>query len=107
MSGVGPDGPEWTGPAADYRRDLTVLTSAVRGGLDRAVRTVNATLGMNRQAAPQRLTHPYCRRKCRIPCGSAAEAPPRPLRDVLKRENVSPARHPRPVRISCGRRLAP
>lgn len=52
MSGVGPDGPEWTDPAADHHRDLTVLTAAVSGELDRAVRTVNATLGMNRQATP-------------------------------------------------------
>jgi hypothetical protein len=35
-----------------------VLTAAVRGELDRAVRTVNATLDMNRQAALQRLTCP-------------------------------------------------
>jgi len=70
VSGAGPDGPEWTDPAADYHRDLTVLTAAVRGELDKAVRTVNATLGMNRQAAPQRLTRPCCRRKCRIPCGN-------------------------------------
>ncbi len=33
-------------PAADHHRDLTVLTAAVRGELDRAVRAVNATLGM-------------------------------------------------------------
>ena len=32
--------------AADHHRDLTVLTAAVRGELDRAVRTVNATLDM-------------------------------------------------------------
>jgi hypothetical protein len=32
-----------TGPTADHHRDLTVLTAAVRGELDRAVRTVNAT----------------------------------------------------------------
>ena len=32
--------------AADHHRDLTVLTAAVRGELDRAVRTVNVTLGM-------------------------------------------------------------
>ena len=32
--------------AADHHRDLTVLTAAVRGELDRAVRTVNATLAM-------------------------------------------------------------
>ena len=42
----GPDGPEWTGPAAGHHRDVTVLTAAVRGELDRAVRTVNATLGV-------------------------------------------------------------
>jgi hypothetical protein len=70
VSDPGPDGPEWTDPAADHHRDLTVLTAAVRGERDRAVRTVNATLGMNRQAAPQRLTRPCCRRKCRIPCGN-------------------------------------
>ena len=46
MSGPGPDGPGWTDSAADHHRDLTVLTAAVRGELDRAVRTVNATLGM-------------------------------------------------------------
>ena len=46
MSGPGPDGPEWTDSAADHHHDLTVLTAAVRGELDRAVRTVNATLGM-------------------------------------------------------------
>jgi len=40
------DGPEWTGPAAGHHRDLTALTAAVRGELDRAVRAVNATLGM-------------------------------------------------------------
>jgi len=32
--------------AADHHRDLTVLTTAVGGELDRAVRAVNATLGM-------------------------------------------------------------
>jgi hypothetical protein len=32
--------------AADHHRDLTVLTAAVGGELDRAVRAVNATLGM-------------------------------------------------------------
>ena len=42
----GPDRPEWTGPAADHHRDLTAPTAAVRGELDRAVRTVNATLDM-------------------------------------------------------------
>lgn len=31
---------------ADHHRDLTVLTAAVGGELDRAVRAVNATLGM-------------------------------------------------------------
>jgi hypothetical protein len=46
VSDPGPHGPEWTGPTADHHRDLTVLTAAVRGELDRAVRTVNATLGM-------------------------------------------------------------
>jgi len=40
------DGPEWTGPAADHHCYLTALTAAVRGELDRAVRRVNATLGM-------------------------------------------------------------
>jgi hypothetical protein len=39
------DGPEWIDPAADHHRDLTALT-AVRGELDRAVRRINATLGM-------------------------------------------------------------
>lgn len=80
MSGTGPDGPEWTDPAADYHRDLTVLTAAVRGELDKAVRTVNATLGMNRQAAPQGLTRPCCRRKCRVPCGRAARRTRGPAR---------------------------
>jgi len=37
------DGPEWIDPAADHHR---YLTAAVRGELDRAVRRVNATLGM-------------------------------------------------------------
>jgi hypothetical protein len=46
VSDPGPDGPEWTGPAADHHRDLTVLTAVVRGERDRAVRRVNATLGM-------------------------------------------------------------
>jgi hypothetical protein len=46
VSGADRDGPEWTGPAADHHRDLTAPTAAVRGELDRAVRTVNATLGM-------------------------------------------------------------
>ncbi len=46
MSDADLDGPEWTGPAADHHRDLTALTAAVRGELDRAVRRVNATLGM-------------------------------------------------------------
>lgn len=46
MSDPGPDVPEWTDSAADHHRDLTVLSAAVRGELDRAVRTVNATLGM-------------------------------------------------------------
>ena len=32
--------------AADHHRDLTVLTTAVGGELDRAVRAVNTTLGM-------------------------------------------------------------
>ena len=32
--------------AADHHRDLTVLTTAVGGELDRAVRAVNSTLGM-------------------------------------------------------------
>ena len=49
MSDPGPDVPDWTGPAAGHHRDLTVLTAAVRGELDRAVRTVNATLGMTGQ----------------------------------------------------------
>jgi hypothetical protein len=40
------DGPEWIDPAAGHHRDLTALTAAVRGELDRAVRRVNATLGM-------------------------------------------------------------
>jgi hypothetical protein len=39
-------GPEWIDPAAGHHRDLTALTAAVRGELDRAVRRVNATLGM-------------------------------------------------------------
>jgi hypothetical protein len=38
------DGPEWIDPAAGHHRDLTALTAAVRGELDRAVRRVNATL---------------------------------------------------------------
>jgi hypothetical protein len=46
VSDPGPNGPAWTDPTADHHRDLTVLTAAVRGELDRAVRTVNATLGM-------------------------------------------------------------
>jgi len=46
VSDPGPAGPGWTGPAAGHHRDLTLLTAAVRGELDRAVRTVNATLGM-------------------------------------------------------------
>ncbi len=46
MSDPAPDVPEWTDPVADHRRDLTVRTAAARGELDRAVRTVNATLGM-------------------------------------------------------------
>ena len=45
MSDADLDGPEWIGPAAGHR-DLTALTAAVRGELDRAVRRVNATLGM-------------------------------------------------------------
>ena len=45
-------------PAADHHRDLTVLTAAVRGEPDRAVRAVNATLGMTRHAALQPLTRP-------------------------------------------------
>jgi hypothetical protein len=32
--------------AADHHRDLTVLTTAVGGELDRAIRAVNTTLGM-------------------------------------------------------------
>ena len=46
MSDADLDGPEWIDPAADHHRDLTALTAAVRGELDRAVRRVNATLGM-------------------------------------------------------------
>ena len=38
--------PERTGPATGHHRDLTTPTAAVRGELDRAVRTVKATLGM-------------------------------------------------------------
>ena len=33
-------------PATGHHRDLTAPTAAVRGELDRAVRTVKATLGM-------------------------------------------------------------
>ena len=70
-----PDGPEWTDPAADHHRDLTVLTAAVRGELDRAVRTVSATLDMNRQAALQRLTRPVLAQEIpdslRQPAGNA------------------------------------
>jgi len=40
------DGPEWIDPAAGHHRDLTALTAAVRGELDRAVGRVNATVGM-------------------------------------------------------------
>ena len=43
MSDADLDGPEWIDPAAGHHRDLT---AAVRGELDRAVRRVNATLGM-------------------------------------------------------------
>ena len=46
MSDAELDGLEWTGPAADHHRDLAAPTAAVRGELDRAVRRVNATLGM-------------------------------------------------------------
>ena len=46
MSDADLDGPEWIDPAAGHHRDLTALTAAVRGELDRAVRKVNATLGM-------------------------------------------------------------
>ena len=64
----GLDGPEWIGPAADHHRDLTALTGAVRGELDRAVRRVNATLGMADRHSYK--PDPWCRRKCRIPCGN-------------------------------------
>ena len=46
MSDANLDGPEWIDPAVDHHRDLAALTAAVRGELDRAVRRVNATLGM-------------------------------------------------------------
>ena len=45
MSNADLDGPEWIDPAADHHRDLTALTAADRGELDRAGRRINATLG--------------------------------------------------------------
>ena len=56
MSDADLDGPEWIDPAAAHHRDLTALTAAVRGELDRAVRRVNATLGMADRPLLQRLT---------------------------------------------------
>ena len=56
MSDADLDRPEWINPAADHHRDLTALTAAVRGELDRAVRRINATLGMVDRLL-QRLTH--------------------------------------------------
>ena len=76
MSGPGPDGPEWTDSAADHHRGLTVLTAAVRGEVDRAVRTVNATLGMTGKQ----------------PCNAGPPpALPQEMPDSLRQRSGSPA----------------
>ena len=83
------DGPEWIDPAADHHRDLTALTAAVRGELDRAVRKGQRHVRRGRQALLQRLT----RLPREMPDSLRQSAQAR-HRDAALASNVGRRRHP-------------
>jgi hypothetical protein len=89
VSDAGLDGPVWIGPAADYHRDLTALTAAVRGELDRAVRKGQRHVRRGRQALLQRLT-----RGAAGNAGFPAATSPGQAPDAALASNVGRRRHP-------------